>query len=283
MQRVEEGVFSDAIAARAAARSDIWAYASLAGVGLFVAWLSATRASILPSWAPWDFSAPAFVVAALASWWYLRGIGALDASRRPSLLRRICYFAGVAVTYAVVQTRFEYMAQHMFVLNRIQHVTMHHLGPMLVALAWPGAALKQGMPRPIAALRGACRARFDCAPGSAPGAGGDPVCRPDFLLADPADSFSRDDRPRSLLDDELEHDRRRRAVLEPRARSATVAARKPVVRGARRARSRRDISADRRRRRDRVQPRPISIPTTISVAGYILHSVRWPTSSWAGW
>jgi putative membrane protein len=152
MQRVEEGVFSDAIAGRAAARSDIWAYASLAGVGLFVEWLSATHPSILPPWAPWDFSAPAFAVAALASWWYLRGVGALDASRRPSLLRRICYFAGVAVIYAVVQTRFEYMAQHMFVLNRIQHVVMHHLGPMLIVLAWPGAALRLGMPTPVRRL-----------------------------------------------------------------------------------------------------------------------------------
>ena len=133
-----------------------------------------------------------------------------------------------------------------------------------------GSGVEAGHAEAGAAPVGAFRARFDRAPGSAAGASGDPVCRPDLLLADPADSFSRDDRPQSLLDNELEHDRRRRAVLEPCARSATVAARASVVRGARRARFGRDVSADRRRRRDRVQPDGSSIPTTISVAGYIL-------------
>jgi putative membrane protein len=34
----------------------------------------------------------------------------------------------------------------MFFLNRAQHDAMHHLGPFLIAIAWPGAMLERGMP-----------------------------------------------------------------------------------------------------------------------------------------
>jgi putative membrane protein len=50
------------------------------------------------------------------------------------------------VVYAVVQTRFEYLAEHMFFLTRLQHIGTHHLGPLLIALAWPGIIIKRGMP-----------------------------------------------------------------------------------------------------------------------------------------
>ncbi len=49
-------------------------------------------------------------------------------------------------------THFEYIAQHMFFLNRVQHLVMHHLGPFLVALAWPGKPLLRGMPAPLRRL-----------------------------------------------------------------------------------------------------------------------------------
>jgi len=41
------------------------------------------------------------------------------------------------------------MAQHEFFLNRVQHIFMHHLGPYLVTVAWPGTMLKRGMPAPF--------------------------------------------------------------------------------------------------------------------------------------
>ncbi len=120
------------------------AYAALAALGLLLAGLSASYPSSLPFWAPWDFCWPVFLAAGLASLWFWRGARA-EGGALP-WLRRICFYAGVALIYGVVQTRYEYMAEHMFVLNRIQHVVMHHLGPMLIALSWPGAALKRGMP-----------------------------------------------------------------------------------------------------------------------------------------
>ena len=54
-------------------------------------------------------------------------------------------FKGVLAIYAVLQTRFEYLAQHMFFLNRVQQTVMHDFGPVLIALAWPGAAMYLGI------------------------------------------------------------------------------------------------------------------------------------------
>ncbi len=48
--------------------------------------------------------------------------------------------------YVVLETRYEYLAEHQFFFNRVQHVTLHHVGPLLLALSWPGEMLCRGMP-----------------------------------------------------------------------------------------------------------------------------------------
>jgi putative membrane protein len=58
--------------------------------------------------------------------------------------------------YTVLLTQFEYLAQHMFFLNRLQHLTMHHLCPFLIALSWPGETIACGMPP---AVRRCCAGR----------------------------------------------------------------------------------------------------------------------------
>jgi len=67
-------------------------------------------------------------------------------AERPPAWRIVAFLAGLVLTYAVLQTRFEYWSQHMFFLNRVQHVVMHHMGPLLIALGWPGAVIKRGSP-----------------------------------------------------------------------------------------------------------------------------------------
>ncbi|MEG6509014.1 cytochrome c oxidase assembly protein [Methyloligella sp. 2.7D] len=100
----------------------------------------------MPIWGPWEFSWAWFLTASLGLWWYWRGVFRMAPEERPPLWRSALYVAGVLAIYAVLQTQYEYLALHMFFLNRIQHVAMHHLGPFLIALAWPGAALYRGMP-----------------------------------------------------------------------------------------------------------------------------------------
>ena len=118
-------------------------------IGGLIAWLCQNFPASLPVWAPWDFSWPEFLAAALCAWWYGRGVALTPATERPSVARSVSFAAGMTLIYTVLQTHFDYMAQHMFFLNRLQHLAMHHLGPFLIALAWPGAAIRRGMPAPL--------------------------------------------------------------------------------------------------------------------------------------
>ena len=118
----------------------------LVGVGVVLWWASSFHVSALPVWAPWDFSWPWFVATTFTAWWYIRGVTLSEPSDRPPVWRSAFFGAGMLVTWAVLQTRFEYLAEHMFFLNRFQHLVMHHLGPFLIALGWPGASIRRGMP-----------------------------------------------------------------------------------------------------------------------------------------
>jgi putative membrane protein len=133
-------------------RDDLLAGSPLIMIGSLLWWLSAKHASAMPFWMPWDFSWIDFIITWLVMWWFIRGLGRMATPHRPSPVRRIGFIAGTLAIYAVLQTHFEYAAQHMFVLNRIQHVVMHHLGPLLIAMSWPGATIARGMPRALRTL-----------------------------------------------------------------------------------------------------------------------------------
>ena len=146
------GAMELAISRPAFDRDDITGLAATAGGGLAISWLCATHPTEMPFWAPWDFSWVEFLATVLGLWWYARGIARAAPRERPAAWRQLAFLAGTFLIYAVLQTRYDYMAQHEFFLNRIQHIFMHHLGPFLLALAWPGEALKRGMPRPFRRL-----------------------------------------------------------------------------------------------------------------------------------
>ena len=124
----------------------------LTSAGLW--WASTFHAAAMPVWAPWDFSFSWFLATAFTLLYYWRGRLRLAAADRPGPWRSLAFMAGMVTIYAVLQTRFEYAAQHMFFLNRLQHVVMHHLGPFLIALAWPWPAILAGAPDPVRRLVG---------------------------------------------------------------------------------------------------------------------------------
>jgi putative membrane protein len=130
-----------------AAHADRVAYAAIFLLGALLFWISTSHPSLMPVWGPWDFSWPEYLATALALLWYVRGLALTAPEARPPIWRRAAFALGVMSIYAVLQTHYDYMAQHMFFLNRAQHVVMHHLGPFLVALGWPGETLRRGMPR----------------------------------------------------------------------------------------------------------------------------------------
>jgi putative membrane protein len=113
---------------------------------LMLWWLCQFYEAALPVFAPWEFSFSWFYASAFALWWYGRGVTLATRAERPSPWRWCCFGLGIMLIYAVLQTHFEYLAEHMFFLNRLQHVVMHHLGPFLIALAWPWPTLLRGMP-----------------------------------------------------------------------------------------------------------------------------------------
>jgi putative membrane protein len=127
-------------------------YAAALAVGALLWFFSSLYPSLTPFWAPWSFSWPEYLAMALTLLWYVRGLSLTPSTKRPPLWRRAFFFLGLGAIYTVLQTHFDYLAQHMFFINRIQHVVMHHFGPFLLALGNPGATIRRGMPRPALRL-----------------------------------------------------------------------------------------------------------------------------------
>jgi putative membrane protein len=122
------------------------AEAAVVALAFGVAWLGEHHITMMPVWAPWDFSWPTFLGAGWTLLWFLRGLHRTDTSERMPRWRIGCFVIGFTTIYVVLLTRFEYLAQHMFFLNRVQHSVMHHFGPFLIALSWPGPTIARGMP-----------------------------------------------------------------------------------------------------------------------------------------
>ena len=86
---------------------------------------------------PYDFSP--LTVFSFAAVLGLYGIALLrmPAADRPGPVRVVTFVLGVMLCYAVMQTRFDYYSQYMFFVHRGQHLILHHLGPILIALSNP--------------------------------------------------------------------------------------------------------------------------------------------------
>jgi putative membrane protein len=110
----------------------------------------------LPVWLPWEFSWPEYLATVLTLGWFARGLYRLPPSQHPPLWRSICFVAGMASFWIVLQTRIDYYAQHMFFVHRAAHFVLHHLGAFAIALGMSGPVLFAGMPdflKPVIASR----------------------------------------------------------------------------------------------------------------------------------
>jgi len=145
-----DGLFGMVPAALAGPRAAIAVPAVLVALGAALDWAATTAPASMPVWLPFDFSWFAWLGTVLPVWWYLRGLAVLAPAARPGLWRRLGFLAGMATIWVVLQTRYLYLAEHEFFLNRIQHLVLHHLGPFLVALGTAGGAIRAGMPAPLA-------------------------------------------------------------------------------------------------------------------------------------
>jgi len=102
-------------------------------------------AALFDALLPYEFSPTVLVICVGAVLFYVRGLVRPE-SPGVSRWRSTAFLVGVLTIYVVLQTRFDYLSQHMFFIHRIQHLVLHHLGPFLIALAAPGEILLRGMP-----------------------------------------------------------------------------------------------------------------------------------------
>ncbi|TAL78896.1 MAG: cytochrome c oxidase assembly protein [Burkholderiaceae bacterium] len=91
---------------------------------------------------PWEFS-PALVVMFIVS-------GALFARgsrvHHVNVRRQVLFWVGFVFLYLSLHTRVDYYAERLFFAHRLQHLVLHHLGPLLIMGAFPGQIMRAGLP-----------------------------------------------------------------------------------------------------------------------------------------
>lgn len=91
---------------------------------------------------PYEFSPTVLIACILAGVLFWRG----QKCAAPGPGRKLAFWLGLVLIYVVLQTHYDYYAQHMFFLHRLQHMVLHHLAPFLIAWAAPAAVFAAGLP-----------------------------------------------------------------------------------------------------------------------------------------
>jgi putative membrane protein len=91
---------------------------------------------------PWEPSPTVVLCVLLAAVLFARGAR----HARVSIARRVSFWFGLTALYVALHTRLDYFFEHEFFMHRLQHLVLHHLGPFFIALSYPGAAIRAGVP-----------------------------------------------------------------------------------------------------------------------------------------
>ena len=91
---------------------------------------------------PWEFSPTFLICFVLAGWLFVRG----QRVRKVSVARQLLFWSGMVLLYLSMHTLLDYYAERMFFMHRIQHLVLHHLGPLVLMAAYPGSVMRAGMP-----------------------------------------------------------------------------------------------------------------------------------------
>ncbi len=86
---------------------------------------------------PYDFSPITILSFGLVLALYGVALIRMPETERPGSGKIVTFVLGVLLCYGVMQTRFDYYSQYMFFVHRAQHLVLHHLGPILIALSNP--------------------------------------------------------------------------------------------------------------------------------------------------
>lgn len=113
--------------------------------------------NLLHSLLPWEFSPFVAVSCSAAVILFARGSrGESGCAMATQRWRQVSFYVGITLIYVPLQTGFDYFAQHMFWIHRLQHLLLHHIGPFLVALSAPWSSMSRGLPviwrKPVAII-----------------------------------------------------------------------------------------------------------------------------------
>jgi putative membrane protein len=98
--------------------------------------------SALSLFDPWEPSPTLVIVFVVVAVLFARG----STRVRISVTRQAAFWTGLALFYLALHTRLDYYAEHQFFVHRIQHLVLHHLAPLIMMAAYPGVALRAGLP-----------------------------------------------------------------------------------------------------------------------------------------
>lgn len=91
---------------------------------------------------PWEFSPALLICFAIGIVLFVRG----QRVHKISTARKILFWTGVVLLYLSMHTLLDYYAERMFFMHRIQHLVLHHAGPLILMAAYPGSVMRAGLP-----------------------------------------------------------------------------------------------------------------------------------------
>lgn len=91
---------------------------------------------------PWEFSPTLVALFLMSAWLFVRG----QRVHKVSLSRKVFFWVGWVMLYLSLHTLLDYYAERMFFIHRVQHLVLHHLGPLILMAAYPGSVMRAGLP-----------------------------------------------------------------------------------------------------------------------------------------
>ena len=91
---------------------------------------------------PWEMSPTLMTLFAVSAWLFVRG----QRVHRVTRARKVLFWSGLVLLYLSLHTMLDYYAERMFFMHRIQHLVLHHLGPLVVMASYPGSVMRAGLP-----------------------------------------------------------------------------------------------------------------------------------------
>ncbi|TAL89696.1 MAG: cytochrome c oxidase assembly protein [Candidimonas sp.] len=92
---------------------------------------------------PWEFSPTLLLMFFIGGGLFVRGARV----HHVTIVRQALFWLGLAFLYLSLHTRVDYYAERMFFIHRLQHLVLHHFGPLLVMGAYPGQVMRAGLPQ----------------------------------------------------------------------------------------------------------------------------------------